>query len=275
MSTPFSPTNGGKMFITPGSGTDAFSTSSDISRILPRQLSTGSTRGTQAVGYGQTKIDGSNNRITLGSGIILDGDSETISISDSIRTVLTMGRNTDATFNFRVLDANGIGLAQFGQFPDGSTALKVAQAGIEVSTATLQQLTFSSSASFTVALQNSYVFPSFGLIPDNGRGDSGTIVIPHNVGFIPGVNCFAPLTVGGYSFSTAPTGFPLGDISLFPNGNTIQQAELVFFNFYYAVDATNLYIGLTFVNSSGAPVVASSVTIYYTVFTLNTTRSIS
>lgn len=37
----------------------------EMQRILPRQLSTGSTRGTQTVGYGNTKIDGSNNRITI------------------------------------------------------------------------------------------------------------------------------------------------------------------------------------------------------------------
>ena len=36
-----------------------------IGRILPRQVSTGSMRGTQTVGYGNTKIDGSNNRITI------------------------------------------------------------------------------------------------------------------------------------------------------------------------------------------------------------------
>jgi hypothetical protein len=38
----------------------------DLSRVLPRQLSTGTTRGTQNVGYGSAKIDGTNNRITVG-----------------------------------------------------------------------------------------------------------------------------------------------------------------------------------------------------------------
>lgn len=45
--------------------------SSDVgsgsNRILPRQVSTGTMRGTQNVGYGNTKIDGSNNRITIGT----------------------------------------------------------------------------------------------------------------------------------------------------------------------------------------------------------------
>jgi hypothetical protein len=39
----------------------------DLNRMLPRQLSTGSTRGTQTVGYGNTKIDGTNNTITIGA----------------------------------------------------------------------------------------------------------------------------------------------------------------------------------------------------------------
>lgn len=36
-------------------------------RIIPRQMVSGSTRGTQIVGYGKTKIDGSKNVITVGS----------------------------------------------------------------------------------------------------------------------------------------------------------------------------------------------------------------
>lgn len=34
-------------------------------RMIPRQMVTGSTRGTQTVGYGGTKIDGTNNRIII------------------------------------------------------------------------------------------------------------------------------------------------------------------------------------------------------------------
>lgn len=40
---------------------------SDLSRILPRQNSTGSTRGTQNIGVGNMKLDGANNRITIGA----------------------------------------------------------------------------------------------------------------------------------------------------------------------------------------------------------------
>jgi len=46
---------------------------SDLSRVLPRQLSTGTTRGTQTVGYGNAKIDGSNNVISVGSTVGTQG----------------------------------------------------------------------------------------------------------------------------------------------------------------------------------------------------------
>lgn len=46
----------------------------DYLRVLPRQISTGSTRGTQTVGYGRTKIDGSNNRI------VIEGDEGSVGI---------------------------------------------------------------------------------------------------------------------------------------------------------------------------------------------------
>lgn len=65
------------------------------SRMIPRQMVTGSTRGTQTVGYGGTKIDGSNNRITI----------ENSSSGSSIG----MGVIPDSTTNelgFFALDAN-------------------------------------------------------------------------------------------------------------------------------------------------------------------------
>lgn len=58
---------------------------SNLSRVLPRQLSSGSTRGTQIVGYGKTKIDGTNNSITVGDTIFLDGNSGNITVGQNIR----------------------------------------------------------------------------------------------------------------------------------------------------------------------------------------------
>ena len=67
MSQPYDIRNYRKTIINPGSGQPGDLQRSDISRILPRQLSTGSTRGTQTAGYGNAKVDGANNRITVGT----------------------------------------------------------------------------------------------------------------------------------------------------------------------------------------------------------------
>lgn len=59
------------------------------------KLQTGNTRGTQTVGYGNTKIDGANNRITIGA-----PDGSTIGLGS------IPGSTTDE-FGFFSLSANG------------------------------------------------------------------------------------------------------------------------------------------------------------------------
>ena len=61
---------------------------SDLSRVLPRQLSTGTTRGTQRVGYGDALIDGSNNIISVGS---TDGTQGIGSIPNTTNTTNEYG----------------------------------------------------------------------------------------------------------------------------------------------------------------------------------------
>lgn len=80
----------------------------NLGRVLPRQLSTGSTRGTQTVGYGDTKIDGSNNRITVGNSIVLDGDNNQIIVTSDGNSSLGMGSIPGTSeFGFFSLDASG------------------------------------------------------------------------------------------------------------------------------------------------------------------------
>lgn len=80
----------------------------DTSRLLPRQISTGSTRGTQIVGYGNTKIDGSNNVITVGDSVVIDGSASVITVTDSDKSKIGMGSipNTN-NFGFFATDSNG------------------------------------------------------------------------------------------------------------------------------------------------------------------------
>lgn len=144
MSTPYKPSRSSSYkIVTPGGGGDSFSTSSDISRVLPRQLSTGSTRGTQTVGYGTTKIDGTNNTITIGA-----SDGSTIGMG-------AIPGSTTGEFGFFSLDANGklimkivngtkyvfdpsnnyVNITQDGLLPDGSGGFVSAKPGIDVSEA--------------------------------------------------------------------------------------------------------------------------------------------
>lgn len=140
MSTPYTPrrTSSFKV-VNPGSGSDSFSTESNQSRTLPRQLSTGSTRGTQTVGYGNTKIDGTNNTITIAS------PNGTIGMG-------AIPGSTTNEYGFFTLDANGrlvqkiiggttyvydpshnyINIVQLGLLPDGSGGVVAAKPGVSV-----------------------------------------------------------------------------------------------------------------------------------------------
>lgn len=94
--------------------------SSNISRMLPRQISTGVLRGTQNVGYGSVKIDGSNNRIVLGDNVsgsqIVIGDQNIsdptdqsfgLSITDKNGTTMLIGIQSDGTLGFQFIDSSG------------------------------------------------------------------------------------------------------------------------------------------------------------------------
>lgn len=139
MSTPYKPTNSNSYkVVSPGSGGDAFSTNSDQSRTLPRQISTGSTRGTQTVGYGNTKIDGSNNRITIGTpdgGTIglgsIPGTNEFGFFSQNANGHLSM-KIVDGTF-YTFDETTGLNTVQMGTLPDGTGGIAGANQGFNVS----------------------------------------------------------------------------------------------------------------------------------------------
>lgn len=125
----------------------------DIGRTVPRTVSTGIMRGTQGVGTGGTKIDSSNNRITLGNSIVLDGNSESITVTNTDGTVVGMGLIPDSTdFGFYGTYPNGnlafkyvngtwfyydptsqLNYMQNGLLPDGTGGWSIAQQGYNVS----------------------------------------------------------------------------------------------------------------------------------------------
>lgn len=156
MSTPYTPGTGSKI-ITPGTGSDGSLAGSDLSRSLPRQISTGSTRGTQTVGYGATKIDGTNNTISIGSSILLDGNNEVIQVTSDDGSIVGLGKIPDNSgqFGFFSLDTNGnlimkivngtkyvydpangfVNVTQDGLLPNGIGGFVAAKPGIDVNAA--------------------------------------------------------------------------------------------------------------------------------------------
>lgn len=112
-----------------------------MDRVLPRQLSTGSTRGTQTVGYGNTKIDGTNNTITIaapdgssiGMGAIpgsTTGEYGFFSLDASGKLIMKIVNGTWYTYNPQDQYNN---VMQGGLLPDGSGGWAVAAAGYNVS----------------------------------------------------------------------------------------------------------------------------------------------
>lgn len=110
------------------------------SRMIPRQMVTGSTRGTQTVGYGGTKIDGTNNRITIennadgssiGMGAIPGSTSEygffSLDSDDNVVMKIVLG-------TFYVYDGEDDRM-QAGILPDGTINVAIAKDGDSVSDA--------------------------------------------------------------------------------------------------------------------------------------------
>lgn len=108
-------------------------------RMIPRQMVTGSTRGTQTVGYGGTKIDGSNNRITIensadgssvGMGKIPDSNDFgffSLDADDNVVMKIVLG-------TFYVYDGEDDRM-QAGILPDGTINVAIAKDGEAVSDA--------------------------------------------------------------------------------------------------------------------------------------------
>lgn len=138
MSTPYNPKSTGSKLITPGNTRQGSLGGSDISRVLPRQLSTGTTRGTQTVGYGNAKIDGSNNRITVG-----DDSGGTVGLgsipgTDNEVGIFILAPNGKLSMKivggtFYAYDpTTGLNTVQMGILPDGTGGIAGANQGFDV-----------------------------------------------------------------------------------------------------------------------------------------------
>lgn len=270
--------------------------SSTTNYILPRQVGTGSTRGTQTIGVGNINIDGSNNQITITNGSnsssIILGQQSTVSNQSGVAA--SSFTSSNGAFGLSVTDSNNasinLGINASGNvellFDDGTTnrllvgqnskgqeVISISKPGIDVTTADISGLSFSSTASFTVVLQGSFTFPSLGTVGAGMQAFSSVQTFPHNVGYIPDVNVFGPLTVGGFTLPDSPPGFPSATTfaPLADNTSLIYQSNLANFGVTFGIDAQNLYLAITFNNDEASSQIALPLQLYYTVYNLPAT----
>lgn len=151
--------------------------------------------------------------------------------------VAKFGQQTDNAIALKFFDAAGLGLAQFGKFADDTFALKVAKAGIEVSSATNDQLVFNSGQNvFKIVKTGTLSVPGGSFSTGSNQYSSLTPAganVAHGLGFIPAFLAFDDS--GGASYT------------LLPNTLTAPQGTNYFANFTLSafVDNTNFGVSLT------------------------------
>lgn len=158
-----------------GSGSDTVSVvpvESVGNSIKPREMRTGSTRGTQTVGYGSVKLDGSNNRILIDN----PGDDGGVKIGDFSDTA------TDTTFGFSVADTTGTERLRGGTFSDGNIKIKLSQPGYDVASAADDQLIWSSDFNSFKIVQSGTVNIT---VPSGSFYEQYTSTVLHGLGYIP------------------------------------------------------------------------------------------
>ncbi len=166
MSTPYTPSSG--TIVDSAQSSEIDLGSSDLSRVLPRQISTGNQRGTQNItgkitvtnpvtGEIDIAIDGTTGTINVGSGaIVIDGPNNAVTVTNDDNSKVEMGLIPDGSgdFGFFALDTSGyllykiVGSTQYwydktyglnniqmGLLPDGSYGLAIAKPGNSVASA--------------------------------------------------------------------------------------------------------------------------------------------
>lgn len=229
--------------------------------LNPDDVLSGTLRGTQNVGGPGLSIDSSNRRITLSAndvtlklGDLSDNNSTTgLSVANgSGNTIIQLGTFADSTKGFSFYDDSNIRRLHLGTYPDGTVKAKLSKNTFDVSTATNDQLIWSSDFNnFKIVRSATTTIPAANLGVSGFQADS--IVISHGLTFIPILQpyCLVNYTYGiaTSSFNVIPAYVPLpynGIVGLLPSTNVN--------NFYIsaAIDSANIYFSWVYgCNSSG------------------------
>lgn len=178
-------TDGGRIADAPLKPVDILATEQE--RAKPRLTMSGPTRGTQIIGYGKIKIDGSNDRLIIDddndSLILGDIDEQddsfglAVNDSDNNRSV-SMGKTTSNTSGFAAYDDNNMRMLA-GKYPNGDVKIKLSQQGKEVTEATDDELIWSSDF-------NLFKIVSSGTATLSYDGNVNTFVtVAHGLDYIP------------------------------------------------------------------------------------------
>lgn len=204
---------------------------------------------------GGMKLDSKENSLTLNdatfyindqnTGTSIQGSSGNITYYDEQgNLVVQEGILPNGATGIRMVDKNNIGIAQFGRNKDGSTTLKIAKSGYEVSTALDTQLIFNSAQDIFKIVQTGTVnFTS------PKANTSTTQALPHGLSYIP--ICIAFLRNGnnGQISFTGSRMLPC-HIQLFVDNTSTISVQ---FRDWLSVttDATN--INFTYYNAQAGP----------------------
>lgn len=150
--------------------------------------------------------------------------------------------------NSRILavDSNSIPVADFGLQGDGTIGLKVAKAGVDVTTATNAQLIFNSSQDIfkiantvTGTLTLTFTTQSSGSSGTFTANSTSTLTLPHGLGIVPAIS---PQLFDSVNSIYVPVtnGSSVASPHIQVNGNGI--VGLGFYTWRITADTTNVYI---------------------------------
>jgi len=221
---------------------------SDLSRVIPRQLSTGTLRGTQNVGYGTAKIDGSNNRITVGApdgsivGIGQIPNSNPAQYGNFLIYPSGKLSLTQISGDTTQYDTNGVPRIFTGSNPsDGEFVMKISKPNIDVLTATDDKLIFNSNQNVFKIIKTDTVTITH---PINTA--TTTLSVPNTLGFIPMFLAYATVD-GGLSYDQ----LPLSSVNSVAGSLTINRLIDM------GIDINNLYFQIKTGSNNIAPYTAN------------------
>lgn len=192
---------------------------------------------------GGIKLSGKDNAVTLNDGALNVNDSSTgtsmqassgnITYYDSQgRLVVQEGNLPRGATGIRIVDANQIGIAQFGRNADGTTTLKIARDGFEVNQALDSQLVFNSAQNvFKIKTTGSTSFAVGSLT----TGATATKVISHGLGVVPAIVAFVNGT--GSSYLTTGRYYSITTVIPVSVGGVFEAG----IQYWFEVDTSNIY----------------------------------